>query len=272
MSLGEWLRFAQLSLLAGWLASLSLGLASRPAIQPAAAGQRQRRSTAMLLAAVATLTAAQLGVALSAASGPLTPIGAVLAAIVMSPYGVLSLVLLLTTVIAAALSWRQSVTPAHASLGGLVILLVCGAVALTSGPAVEAAATAGEIVMSPTLTVPRSLITLKDPYAGDPASAARGKIVYQQNCQVCHGIAGDGRGPAGANLRIPPASFHNPQHFQSPAMDGPHFWVIQHGDGQLSGMPAWQGKLTDQQIWDVLNYVKVLSGLGSTASTRSPSP
>lgn len=50
-------------------------------------------------------------------------------------------------------------------------------------------------------------------------------------------------------------------------MDGPHFWIIQHGDRQPSGMPAWQGKLSDQQIWDVLNYVKVLS-----SQTGAPVP
>jgi mono/diheme cytochrome c family protein len=83
--------------------------------------------------------------------------------------------------------------------------------------------------------------------------------VYQQYCLTCHGLNGDGNGPAGANLRIRPPSFHNPQHFLAPGMDGAHFWVVQHGDSVPGGMPAWQGTLTDQQMWDVVNYVKQIA-------------
>ena len=265
MSVGEWLRFAQLSLLAGWLAVLYLRLASRPVPQAPGrtfpAGRQGGWATSTVLGAVAALAAAQVMVEISAASDPLTPLGDVVSAVLASPYGGLSLALLVAAVVLAALAWRSRRLPGAVLWGsGLVLLLGCGASALTSGAAVDAASSSGDIVMSPTLTVPRSTVTQKDPSAGDPTSAARGKIVYQQNCQVCHGIDGDGRGPAAANMRIRPASFHNPQHFQSATMDGPHFWVIQHGDGEPSGMPAWGGKLTDQQIWDVLNYVKVLSG------------
>jgi mono/diheme cytochrome c family protein len=32
-----------------------------------------------------------------------------------------------------------------------------------------------------------------------------GRILYLTHCEGCHGVAGDGRGPAAASLRIPPA-------------------------------------------------------------------
>ena len=70
MSLGEWLRFAQLSVLAGWLAVLYLRLAARPAVPPASAGLPERRwrwGATTVLAVVAMLTAAQLAVEVSAA-------------------------------------------------------------------------------------------------------------------------------------------------------------------------------------------------------------
>jgi mono/diheme cytochrome c family protein len=142
---------------------------------------------------------------------------------------------------------------------GLGLLVLAGAATASAAPAVTDFANSGEIAMTPTLFIPRSALNTPNPYANDPQSAARGKVVFQENCQVCHGIAGDGNGPAGANLKIRPPTFHNPQHFLAPGMDGAHFWVISHGDGEPGGMPAWDGKLTAQQMWDVLNYIKTIA-------------
>ena len=39
------------------------------------------------------------------------------------------------------------------------------------------------------------------------ADEAKGATLYQANCSTCHGVNLDGKGPAGAALQPPPASF-----------------------------------------------------------------
>src|SRR5262249_42044201 len=41
----------------------------------------------------------------------------------------------------------------------------------------------------------------------DPAQIGRGKEIFTARCAVCHGDAGDGKGPAGLALPLKPADF-----------------------------------------------------------------
>ena len=258
MSLAAWLRFAELSLLAGWLAWRLY----RPG------APRLGDMALPMLAAGASM--GQLLLEAQGATDPFTPLTQVLPEVLRSAYGVLSAAVLVLAVILAG--WVSRAQNVRAVAGGAAVLLVCAAIASGgAADAVSAAASTGELAMSATLTVPRSALTISNPYASDPGSAERGRAIYQQYCQTCHGINGDGNGPAAAGLRIRPATFRNPQHFSAPGMDGAHFWVVQHG-GRAGGMPSWQGTLTDAQIWDVVNYVKQLSGVRTTASSRSSPP
>jgi len=43
-----------------------------------------------------------------------------------------------------------------------------------------------------------------------PELLSQGKKLYQQNCAVCHGVKGDGKGPAGVALKPPPRTFNIP--------------------------------------------------------------
>jgi len=50
-----------------------------------------------------------------------------------------------------------------------------------------------------------------------PAAAdeAKGAALYQANCLVCHGAELDGKGPAGAALQPPPASFKSAEFWKT---------------------------------------------------------
>jgi mono/diheme cytochrome c family protein len=259
MSLSAWLRFAELSLLAGWTFWRFYGRA------------KPRPAEALLPTFVAAVSLGQLLLEAQSATDPFTPLTQVLPIVLASPYGALSLAIFVLDVAAALWLWRMKapiVRPA-AGLAALILLACAGVSSAGAADAVSAAASTGELAMSPTLAVPRSTLTTPNPYANDPASAQRGRTVYQQYCLACHGLNGDGNGPAVAGLRVRPPSFRNPQHFLAPGMDGAHFWVVQHGDGTQGGMPAWQGTLTDQQIWDAVNYIKQIAA-GQANSGPAP--
>lgn len=93
-----------------------------------------------------------------------------------------------------------------------------------------------------------------NPFPPNPTSLEAGRQVYQQNCSVCHGAKGWGDGPLVAGLNPPPLDLtvHAPLH-----ADGDLFRFIRDG---VSGtaMAPWRGKLTDEEIWHVVNYIKAL--------------
>ena len=46
------------------------------------------------------------------------------------------------------------------------------------------------------------------------ADAALGKKLFDEKCQACHGVKGDGRGPIGLSLTPKPTNFTNPRFWQ----------------------------------------------------------
>jgi len=104
---------------------------------------------------------------------------------------------------------------------------------------------------------PAEAATLINPVAADTASIKRGRAIYAMNCIVCHGTGGRGDSPVAATLDPKPADLvvMAPMH---PA--GDFFWKIKNGRGP---MPAWKDTLDENQIWDLVNYIKSLGETGS---------
>jgi len=90
--------------------------------------------------------------------------------------------------------------------------------------------------------------------AGD---ATKGKPIYNSQCVICHGKTGDGNGPVGKSLNPKPKAFSAGN---LPA-DDQLFKVIKLGgkaNGLSKDMDAYPA-LTDQQIWNVIAYIKTLA-------------
>jgi mono/diheme cytochrome c family protein len=83
---------------------------------------------------------------------------------------------------------------------------------------------------------------------GDPVS---GREIYVNTCIRCHGI--DGKGALGIKLVPPPADLTSLT-VQS-RLDGTLFRRI-HGGKPNTAMGAWKHALSDEEIWDVLAYVR----------------
>lgn len=89
-----------------------------------------------------------------------------------------------------------------------------------------------------------------------PARAEDGKPIFDKNCTTCHGPTGKGDGPAGKMLKPPPADLATATKAMS---DADVAKVIKQGGkavGKSAAMPGFNGKLTDDQIQGLVQYVK----------------
>lgn len=92
------------------------------------------------------------------------------------------------------------------------------------------------------------------PYSGSAWGMSEGQRLYtQMNCVGCHAHGGGAMGPA--------------------LMDGK--WIYGFDDssifstivnGRPNGMPAYRARLSDDQVWQLVVYVKSLGGNESTAA------
>ncbi len=101
--------------------------------------------------------------------------------------------------------------------------------------------------------------------ADNPEVVARGKKIYAQTCAACHGTKLEGqpnwqRRNAYGRMPAPPhdATGHTWHH-----PDETLFATTKYGPAAMTGsntyksdMPAYEGTLTDQEIIDVLSYIK----------------
>ena len=95
-------------------------------------------------------------------------------------------------------------------------------------------------------------IMQRTPILPSEASIQQGQKLFLQNCSICHGEQGDGKGPAAAAMPTPPANFLERKHS---AMYGPgeKYWIIGNGSGK-TGMPAFS-MLSPLQRWQLVNYI-----------------
>lgn len=88
-----------------------------------------------------------------------------------------------------------------------------------------------------------------DPRPASPKRHARGKLLYENMCLVCHGVKGEGDGPVAKKYAEPPA-------FNGRALrnykDGQlyHAIVIGYGD-----MPSHAVQLDENDRWDLILYL-----------------
>ncbi|MEE8076505.1 MAG: cytochrome c [Candidatus Binatia bacterium] len=92
-------------------------------------------------------------------------------------------------------------------------------------------------------------------------NAAAGKMIYQENCAPCHGQGGKGDGPGAKLLPVKPAD-HTNGNVMSKRSDRDLTEIISKGGLDVkksSFMPAWGGLFTDQQIRDLVAYIRSLA-------------
>jgi cytochrome c6 len=83
-----------------------------------------------------------------------------------------------------------------------------------------------------------------------PAAADDAAALYKSKCQVCHGA--DGKGSA-AGQKLGVRDFRSPE--VQKESDAALIKITKEGKGK---MPKFEGKLTDDQIKDLVKYIRTL--------------
>lgn len=99
--------------------------------------------------------------------------------------------------------------------------------------------------------VPANFKSMANPVAKGDASNKAGKTIYDKTCASCHGKAGLGDGVKARALKTFPGDFSKAEYQDQ--TDGDHFYKTKTGRGE---MPKYEGKLSDTDIWNVVNYMR----------------
>lgn len=129
-----------------------------------------------------------------------------------------------------------------------------------------AACSSGEEPPAPKPTPPAPVEPEPAPPEPEPAparaaDAAKGAQLYATYCASCHGAAGAGDGPVAGSLNPKPAR-HDDGAFMNAMSNEQLFAVIKLGGpavGKSPMMAPWGGTLDDDQIRDVMAFVRSLA-------------
>ncbi|MGQ9621544.1 MAG: c-type cytochrome [Bacteroidales bacterium] len=99
--------------------------------------------------------------------------------------------------------------------------------------------------------VPDQYKNMVNPVAKDEASIKAGQILYTKHCASCHGKTGLGDGVKARALKTFSGDFSGPDYQNQ--TDGEHFYKTKFGRDE---MPKYEGKLSDEDIWKIVNYMR----------------
>lgn len=85
----------------------------------------------------------------------------------------------------------------------------------------------------------------------DAQRVRRGAAHYREHCVQCHGAPGVAPDALAMGMTPAPANLVGTARHWKPAE---MFWVVKHGV-KMSGMPAWQYRMTDDEMWDTIAFV-----------------
>lgn len=186
---------------------------------------------------------------------------------------------------------RTSITRLRLScLAALASVSACSMTDLAEpGPQVTTGARAGQCP-EPRATprAPGGHYARVNPLPATAANLERGRALYQQKarqgtCASCHGVVGDGLGPAGRGLDPPPRNFTCAETMAG-ITDGQLYWVIENGSGAYhapssqgaqrierpgrgappAAMRGYGNSLSSTETWQLILYIRSLHGGNAT--------
>jgi mono/diheme cytochrome c family protein len=104
--------------------------------------------------------------------------------------------------------------------------------------------------------VPAPYAGARNPMPRTPATISEGGALYARDCAACHDETGMGDGDAGNALYPSPALLAHLLRMPD-AVDEYLLWAISEGGKPFgTAMPAFEGSLTRDQIWQIITYMR----------------
>ena len=100
-----------------------------------------------------------------------------------------------------------------------------------------------------------------NPIPASEANIADGREHFAHHCAICHGLDGQATGVPFADRMSPPVPSLAAKDVQD-YKNGQLKWIIEKGINP-SGMPAWKGSLSDEEMWKVVDFLRHLPPKGS---------
>lgn len=120
--------------------------------------------------------------------------------------------------------------------------------------------------MSVSWGVPLALVLLAGTLAAQPrGNAANGRELYSEKCVLCHGGQGEGWDWS-KKVAKPPVPVPDLATIVPERDDRFLFAVVRDGGeavGKTRFMPAFGFQLSEQEVWDLVAYMRVLSRKGN---------
>jgi mono/diheme cytochrome c family protein len=138
----------------------------------------------------------------------------------------------------------------------ILALMAVWLVACSGGAADSTGGASSTTAASERPDPPEEYASLKNPLEGEAEAISAGESLYQANCSSCHGATGEGDGPAASGLNPKPK---NLAQGQTSMEDSYLYWRIAEGglmEPFNSVMPAWRGLLEEEQIWQIITYIR----------------
>lgn len=110
-------------------------------------------------------------------------------------------------------------------------------------------------------SVARRAADIDVPALGAREQVQRGVVLFRDHCVQCHGAPGVPPEPFALGLTPLPTPLARSGLDRSPAY---LYWVIRHGI-KMTGMPAWQYRLSDVEIWSLVAFLRALPSLSPKA-------
>jgi mono/diheme cytochrome c family protein len=97
---------------------------------------------------------------------------------------------------------------------------------------------------------------VKNPVAPTAESVAAGQGTYRKSCAPCHGINAEG---GSGNDLIPASPDLTDEMWDHGSTDGAIFNSIKNGVPPDFNMTPWKDQLKDDEIWNVVNYLRSIA-------------
>ena len=112
--------------------------------------------------------------------------------------------------------------------------------------------------------VKRNAPKVTNPLPPNEENISQGLVVYTMNCAVCHGSPAKKDNVLGRSFYPPVPQFLE----DAPDLpDNESYWIIKNGI-RYTGMPGWQGTLSDDDMWKVTLFLDNMNNLPPAVKAR----